>query len=93
MLVRKSKQQPAGVIAPVFAADDRRASEQKTERQLCRPLRTLFLVRPPQDPQCRLRRHLDAGASLGTLHDVAHERLLSIATRRGEGRAQRPDKT
>jgi hypothetical protein len=92
MLFRQREQQPAGVIAPILASDNRRASEQKTERQLCRPLRTLFLVHPPQDPQRRLRRHLDAGASLGNLHDVAHTRLLSNATRRAEGYAQRPGK-
>jgi hypothetical protein len=93
MFFRKSEQQPAGVIRPILASDNRRAGEQKTERQLCHPLRTLFLVRPPQDPQRRLRRRLDAGACLGALHDVAHGRLLSNATRRGEGRAQQPGKT
>jgi hypothetical protein len=77
MFFRKSEQQPAGVIAPILASDNRRAGEQKAERQLCRPLRTLGLVRPPQDPQRRLCRRLDAGASLGNLRDVAHGRLLS----------------
>ena len=50
-----------------------RASEQKTERQLCRPLRMICFVRPPQNPQRCLRRQLNAGASLGKFHDVAHE--------------------
>src|SRR5262245_9968598 len=87
VLFRKSEQQPAGVIGPILAADHRRAGEQKTKRQLCRPLRTLCLVRPPQDPQRRLRRRLDTGASLGNLLDVAHERLLSHG-RAARGRAR-----
>jgi hypothetical protein len=32
MFFRESEQQPAGVIAPILASDDRRAGEQKTER-------------------------------------------------------------
>jgi hypothetical protein len=92
MLVRKGEQQPAGVIGPILAPDNRRAGEQKTERQLCRPLGTLCLVGPPQNPQRRLRRRLDAGASLGNLHDVAHERLLSHCHAARED-AQQPGKT
>src|SRR5262249_15326656 len=58
MFFRESEQQPAGVIAPIFASDDRRAGKQKAERQLCRPLRPLRLVRPPQEPERRLRRRV-----------------------------------